>query len=79
MKAKNREALKYAKGILNGLTYFTPKAAGEPLATVIEILDAVLEDEAELPRTKCSVDALESTGPSRYQLYGSGSTQEAKP
>lgn len=50
MKAKNREALKYAKGILNGLTYFTPKAAGEPLATVIEILDAVLEDEAELPK-----------------------------
>ena len=45
MKAKNREALKYAKGILNGLTYFTPKAAQEPLATVIEILDTVLEDD----------------------------------
>lgn len=54
MKAKNREALKYAKGILNGLTYFTPKAAGEPLATVIEILDAVLEDEAELPKLTAS-------------------------
>lgn len=79
MKAKNREALKYAKGIIDALAYFTPKAAQEPLATVIEILDTVLEDEAELPRTKCSLDALESKDPSRYQLYGSGSTQEAKP
>lgn len=54
MKAKNREALKYAKGIIDALAYFTPKAAQEPLATVIEILDTVLEDEAELPKLTAS-------------------------